>query len=169
MCLGVLQSQAQSSYGTCHLNLIRQCCVGRPGLEMASLLILLFSLTDLFLGESDIVVSGLDAPGHAVQVSSDTIPAPGEGWPRVELWDWCSCWAPPVSLLKNIECFLQPEPPSPIAFNLLVSVQPCLYWKPQFSLQEGNIRIGHFCFFSLTFLYQNNILLFFIMVWISWC
>lgn len=46
---------------------------------MASLLILLFSLTDLFLGESDIVVSGLDAPGHAVQVSGDTIPAPGEG------------------------------------------------------------------------------------------
>lgn len=65
------------------------------------------------------------------------------------------------------ECFLQPEPPSPTAFNLLVSVQPCLYWKPQFSLQEGNIRIGHFSFFSLTFLYQNNILLFFIMVWIS--
>lgn len=68
MSLAVLQSQAQSSYGACHPSLITQCCVGRTGLEMASLLILLFSLTDLFLGESDIVVSGLDAPGYAVQV-----------------------------------------------------------------------------------------------------
>lgn len=29
------------------------------------------------------------------------------------------------------ECFLQAEPPCPIAFNL-VSVQPCLFWKPVF-------------------------------------
>lgn len=42
--------------------------MGRTGLEMASFLTLLFSLTDLFLGESGVVVSGLDAPGHAVQV-----------------------------------------------------------------------------------------------------
>lgn len=45
--------------------------MGRTELEIASFLTLLFSsLTDLFLGESGTVVSGLDAPGRAVQVKS---------------------------------------------------------------------------------------------------
>lgn len=41
---------------------------GRTGDEIVAFLTLLFSLIDLFLGESGIVVSGLDDPGRTVQV-----------------------------------------------------------------------------------------------------